>query len=187
MLRTVLMAFFSMAVGYIVLVFLIDGVLQDSFPTLIIHLLMKSGMDRAEADRFYGTVFMQNKGLFMALGFIVLFLIFFYLAMSKVTSYLNSIGAEIENILSDSEAPVTLEPELRPISEKLNTLKMTLKRREYEAMESEQRKNDLVVFLAHDLKTPLTSIIAYLTMLDEQPELPEEDREKVITYTGKIS
>lgn len=71
---------------------------------------MKFGMDRAEANRFYGTVFMQNKGLFMALGFIVLFLIFFYLAMSKVTSYLNNIGAEIENILSDSEAPVTLEP-----------------------------------------------------------------------------
>ena len=59
--------------------------------------------------------------------------------------------------MSDSDAPVTLVPELRPISEKLNTLKMTLKRREYEAMESEQRKNDLVVFLAHDLKTPLTS------------------------------
>ena len=30
MLRTVLMAFFSLAVGYIILVVLIDGVLQDS-------------------------------------------------------------------------------------------------------------------------------------------------------------
>lgn len=57
---------------------------------------------------------------------------------------------------------------------------MTLKRREYEAVESEQRKNDLVVFLAHDLKTPLTSIIAYLTMLDEQPGLSEEDKKKYI-------
>ena len=47
-------------------------------------------------------------------------------------------------------------------------------------MESEQRKNDLVVFLAHDLKTPLTSIIAYLTMLDEQPGLSEEDKKKYI-------
>ncbi len=95
--------------------------------------------------------------------------------------------AEIETILSDSEAPVTLEPELRPISEKLNTLKMTLKRREYEAVESEQRKNDLVVFLAHDLKTPLTSIIAYLTMLDEQPGLSEEEQEEIHPYfPGKI-
>lgn len=159
MLRTVLMAFFSLAVGYIILVVLIDGVLQDSFPAMIISLLMKFGMSQTEADRVYGTVFMQNKGLFVAVGFIILFLIFFYLAMSKVTRYLNSIGTEIETILSNSEAPVTLEPELRPISEKLNTLKMTLKRREYEAVESEQRKNDLVVFLAHDLKTPLTSSI----------------------------
>lgn len=180
MLRTVLMAFFSLAVGYIILVVLIDGVFQDSFPAMIISLLMKFGMSQTEADRVYGTVLMQNKGLFVAVGFIILFLIFFYLAMSKVTRYLNSIGTEIETILSNSEAPVTLEPELRPISEKLNTLKMTLKRREYEAVESEQRKNDLVVFLAHDLKTPLTSIIAYLTMLDEQPGLSEEDKKKYI-------
>ena len=165
MLRTVLMAIFSLAVGYIILVVLIDGVLQDSFPAMIISLLMKFGMSQTEADRVYGTVFMQNKGLFVAVGFIILFLIFFYLAMSKVTRYLNSIGTEIETILSNSEAPVTLEPELRPISEKLNTLKMTLKRREYEAVESEQRKNDLVV---------------YLTMLDEQPGLSEEDKKKYI-------
>ena len=68
MLRTVLMAFFSLAVGYIILVVLIDGVLQDSFPAMIISLLMKFGMSQTEADRVYGTVFMQNKGLFVAVG-----------------------------------------------------------------------------------------------------------------------
>ena len=46
MLRTVLMAFFSLAVGYIILVVLIDGVLQDSFPAMIISLLMKFGMSQ---------------------------------------------------------------------------------------------------------------------------------------------
>ena len=54
MLRTVLMAFFSLAVGYIILVVLIDGVLQDSFPAMIISLLMKFGMSQTEADRVYG-------------------------------------------------------------------------------------------------------------------------------------
>ena len=33
------------------------------------------------------------------------------------------------------------------------------------AKEAEQRKNDLIVYLAHDLKTPLTSVIGYLTLL----------------------
>lgn len=178
MLRTILMAGFSLAVGYGILILLVDGIFQDSFPAAMKELLMKFGMSYQKADEWYGIIFMDNKELIVALGFIVLFLIFFYMAMSKITRYLNDIGEEIENILSDSEAPVTLVPELKPLSEKLNTLKMTLKRREYEAVESEQRKNDLVVFLAHDLKTPLTSIIAYLTMLDEQPNMPVEDRQK---------
>ena len=123
---------------------------------------------------------MEHKDLFLVAGFMMLFLIFFYVAISKVTHYLDHIGEEIDNILSDSDAPVTLEPELRPIAEKLNTLKMTLKRKDNAAMESEQRKNDLVVYLAHDLKTPLTSTIAYLTMLDEQPEMQPEERAKYI-------
>ena len=178
MLRTILVTLLALAVGFGILKLLIDGIFQPKFPELIISLLMKFHLTYEEANQLYGQIFMDNKDLFLAMGFIILFLIFFYAAISKVTHYLDEIGEEIDNILSDSEAPVTLVPELRPISEKLNTLKMTLKRREYAAIESEQRKNDLVVYLAHDLKTPLTSIIAYLTMLDEQPDMPEEERAK---------
>ena len=42
------------------------------------------------------------------------------------------------------------------------------------AAQSEQRKNDLVVYLAHDLKTPLTSIIGYADMLNSL-KLSEEE------------
>ena len=178
MLRTILVTLLALAVGFGILKLLIDGVFQPKFPELIISVLMRFHLSYEEANQLYGQIFMDNKDMFLAMGFIILFLIFFYAAISKVTHYLDEIGEEIDNILSDSEAPVTLVPELRPISEKLNTLKMTLKRREYAAIESEQRKNDLVVYLAHDLKTPLTSIIAYLTMLDEQPDMPEEERAK---------
>ena len=34
------------------------------------------------------------------------------------------------------------------------------------------------IFLAHDLKTPLTSVVAYLSMLDSHPEMPTEERAK---------
>ena len=57
-------------------------------------------------------------------------------------------------------------------------------------MESEQRKNDLVVYLAHDLKTPLTSIIGYLSLLNDEKEISEELREKYNVATavsGKIA
>ncbi|MBR2079644.1 MAG: HAMP domain-containing histidine kinase, partial [Clostridia bacterium] len=45
----------------------------------------------------------------------------------------------------------------------------------------ESKKNDLVMYLAHDLKTPLTSVIGYLTLLEECPELTQSQRAK---FTG---
>ena len=49
------------------------------------------------------------------------------------------------------------------------------------AVQAESKKNDLVMYLAHDLKTPLTSVIGYLSLLDECPELPTAQKAK---YTG---
>ena len=43
------------------------------------------------------------------------------------------------------------------------------------------RRSDLVTYLAHDLKTPLTSVIGYLSLLDEVPDMPPEQRAR---YTG---
>lgn len=46
--------------------------------------------------------------------------------------------------------------------------------------EAEQQKNDLVVYLAHDLKTPLTSVIGYLTLLRDERQISEELRQKYL-------
>lgn len=46
------------------------------------------------------------------------------------------------------------------------------------AKEAEQRKNDLVTYLAHDLKTPITSVIGYLTLLRDEPQISEEIRSR---------
>lgn len=178
MLRTLLAVLLTIGIGWILVELVVDGLLQKTIPELVIRFLMYFDMSYEEADLLYGRIFMAHKDLFLAIGFMLLFLVFFYVAISKITHYLDDIGAEVDNILKDSEAPVTLEPELRPLAEKLTMLKMTLRRRERAATESEMKKNDLVVFLAHDLKTPLTSVIAYLTMLNEQKDMPEEERAK---------
>ena len=46
-----------------------------------------------------------------------------------------------------------------------------------------QRKSDLITYLAHDLKTPLASVIAYLNLMDESPELPSPQRAKYVGIT----
>ena len=89
----------------------------------------------------------------------------------------------VEQVLSKQEGPVVLPPELAETSAALNAIKLENERSERAAGAAEQRKNELVVYLAHDIKTPLTSIVGYLTLLDESPDLPVETRARYAHIT----
>ena len=93
---------------------------------------------------------------------------------------LNAVSMALKAVIRGAEQPVMLPDELQLLEDDLAHLKEELVRREQEAALSEKKKNELVAYLAHDLKTPLTSVLAYLSMLDTQPEMPEEER---IKYT----
>ena len=108
-------------------------------------------------------------------------LVAFYLALGSFTRRLNQIGAGLHQVAEESSVPVKLPRELAPLQAELSALQTTLQLRERQAKEAEARKNDLLVFLAHDLKTPLTSVIGYLTLLRDDPVLSAEQRAK---YTG---
>jgi len=164
--------------GYFILDIFVDGIFQNAFYEFFLELLAYFNLEREEAMNIYRAIFMDNKNLFVVLGFVVILLFFMNVAISSLTRYLDEIGVGIENILSDSTEPIDLTSALGPIEIKLNTIKNTLKRQQYEAEESEQKKNDLVVYLAHDLKTPLTSVIAYLSVLDERVDMEAEERRK---------
>lgn len=170
----------SLVVGKVIVTLILDGLFQGKLSNLIIGILMKMNLSQAEADVIYQNVFRANRDVFQWIGFMLLFLVGYYAVLSKTANYLKNIGDGIDNVLANSKQPIELETELEPIAEKLNTMKMTLARKERMAQESEQRKNDLVVYLAHDLKTPLTSVIAYLSMLDEKPDMLPEERKKYI-------
>lgn len=59
---------------------------------------------------------------------------------------------------------------------------------EQKARDEAHRKDDLVTYLAHDLRTPLASVIGYLSLLDDAPDLPEEQRKKFVGITlGKAN
>ena len=100
--------------------------------------------------------------------------------MSRFTTYLRQVETGIQMILNESNDKIDLPDTLEPLEDKLNGIKENLKEQRRNIEETEQRKNDIIVYLAHDLKTPLTSIIAYLSLLNEAPDMPEEQREKYI-------
>ncbi len=180
LLQTLLVFVVTILVGGGVLYFVVNRVASGSFAEWFVDVLMSFGLAEERAISLYWSLIGNNKLFFLIVGFVLLFALFFYVSLSQMTRYLDQVGDGIENIVSDSDEPIHLVTELKPLEIRLNEIKATLRRQEIEAEEEEQKKNDLVVFLAHDLKTPLTSIVAYLTMLDGYPEMEEEERQKYV-------
>jgi len=178
LLQTMLVVLFTALVGYLFKNLVIDGIYNHKFADGFVHFFMWFHMPEQQAIDLYWKVIGNNKIYFMGAGFLLLFSFFFYFVLSRITQYLKEINQGIENILSDFNEPVRFKPALQPLEDSLNEIKMTIRRQEQEAIESEKKKNDLVVFLAHDLKTPLTSIVAYLSILETKPDMPEEERKK---------
>lgn len=178
LLQTVLVTALTVLVGGFILKYIVDGIYNDSISKFFLNIIMKFGVDEQTAIDMYWRFLGDNKDLFIIVGFLLLFALFFNIALSKMTKYLDQVGDGIENIVSDSAEPIHLITELKPLEIRMNEIKATLKRQELQTEEGEKKKNDLVLFLAHDLKTPLTSIVAYLTMLDSHPDMEKEEREK---------
>ena len=146
---------------------------EKLFTNLIMGIFTSTNMDAVTANEWYGRIFMDHKDFFLILGFIILFLIFYNLLIKRMLHYLSSVEAAIDAIQREDDE----------LENKLMALRATLKRKEMETAISEQKKNDLVVYLAHDLKTPLTSVVAYLTMLDQRKTIADEERQKYIHVT----
>lgn len=94
-----------------------------------------------------------------------------------------AIDRQLSGLLEDGEAPIQLPKELSSTEQKLRELKVAMETRLLHAQMAEQQKNDLVMYLAHDIRTPLTSVIGYLSLLDEAKDMPEAQREKYTHIT----
>lgn len=120
----------------------------------------------------------ENRGLIMTLVWGLGVFLISVLYVFKMSRLLRIATCSIEE---EEPFQEKCPEELADYSTKLKEFKYNLKVNEQARLAAEQQKNDLIVYLAHDLKTPLTSVIGYLTLLTEAPELPPEQRAK---YTG---
>lgn len=104
-----------------------------------------------------------------------------YYFIARPLRYLDEIIAASEKLASPTTAPILLPDAMKYVQDELNQVREQALHNARMAKEAEQRKNDLIVYLAHDLKTPLTSVIGYLTLLRDEPEISPALRAK---YTG---
>lgn len=133
-----------------------------------------------DATRIYQHLIPNNMETIIGLTILVLMLLLFDMLLHSYMKYFDQVVTGVDRLADLAEEEIILDPELDFAAKKLNEVRRTLIRQEQEARKAEQEKNDLVVYLAHDIRTPLTSVLGYLGLLDEHTDLPEKQRCKYI-------
>ncbi len=85
----------------------------------------------------------------------------------------------LKQSLEPEELP-ELDYEYTEIQNELEKIKLANQKNQEALLQETQRTKDLVTFLAHDLRTPLASVIGYLNLLIDSPEITIETRAKYL-------
>lgn len=113
---------------------------------------------------------------------VALFIVYFLFLTRKFVNYIREIAKGINEISLgnfDNRIIINNEDEFAFISDKLNKMTSDIKRIMENERRSENAKNELITSVAHDLRTPLTSIIGYLDLVSTK-QLPEDVRKRYI-------
>nr|WP_238357698.1 vancomycin resistance histidine kinase VanS [Cohnella zeiphila] len=138
---------------------------------------------RPDAMKIYQYSIRNHMEILIYVAIAVSILILCRVMLSRFAKYFDEINTGIDILIQNEDKPIELSAEMEFMERKLSTLKRTLEKREQDAKLAEQRKNDVVMYLAHDIKTPLTSVIGYLSLLDEAPDMPVEQKAKYVHIT----
>lgn len=139
----------------------------------------------------------MRYALCYAISFIVFVEIFFKL-IDFTIEYIRKLRRSIQQVTSGNygvQCEVEYDDELGSLAANINVLSTTLLAKEKESEKlkekeraaldiernAERQKNELITNVAHDLRTPLTTIVGYLELIKDDTALSKEDVHK---YSG---
>lgn len=121
--------------------------------------------------------------LIYVLAGIAIFSAIFLALEEKSMRYISRISVAVQNISEgdlNTAVEVTGDDEFSVMAENLNKMVEDIRRLMDKEREAERTKNELITNVAHDLRTPLTSIIGYLELLSGKVDVPEDVKKKYI-------
>lgn len=132
-------------------------------------------------DNIYELVFERAYFIFIIFGTtLIIVLSLLYKLLNKIFSYVFAVSESADKLFDKNVEYINLPPEMVEVEKKLNHFKTEAIKNERLARENEQKKDELIVYLAHDIKTSLTSMIGYLSLLSEIKDMPQEQRNRYI-------
>ena len=179
--RTVGLCLTAVLIFFLVYRFFVRGKFADFMVSFFQSSLR---MDYDAALNFYQQAFRNYEKLFCFIFIAAVFLFLLHIYLGWFSRYFTEIDRQMGRLLGeDTEekaGEISLSPELIAIERKMNQLKYRMEKQKSDMLLSEKRKNDLIMYLAHDLKTPLASVIGYLNLLRDEGEISGELREKYL-------
>lgn len=128
-----------------------------------------------------GEAFLFSRSYLVGLAAYLCIFIFSCFLYSGITlSLFNKTYKSLNTLTNEQTEFISFPKNYSEIEIKLRDIRLDVLGSKQAAAEAESKKNDLVMYLAHDLKTPLTSVIGYLTLLDECPELSTAQKAKYV-------
>ena len=122
----------------------------------------------------------QNKTVLFISSFFSIIIIVAFVIIRKSNNNIIKIMTSMDQILKEPEKEIKLSDDLLILENRLNKIRIDLITNKNKAQEETQKKNDLIMYMAHDLKTPLTSVIGYLTLLSEEKDISKSLQEKYL-------
>lgn len=123
---------------------------------------------------FYSITDLRTLIIPILIIWVIGILVLLYRLLKKVFGYIDEVGKATEDLVNKDVEYIELPDELEEIQKRMNHLKRESEKNEKLAKENEEKKDELIVYLAHDIKTPLTSMIGYLSILDEIDDMPKK-------------
>ncbi len=111
---------------------------------------------------------------------LLLFILYFLLLTRKVTSDLSDIADGISSMTRESgvdSLPVERQDEIGEIARSVNQMTGEMSRLMESEREALQSNKEMIACLAHDLRTPLTSLSGYLNLLMDTDKYDAEQRQ----------
>lgn len=177
-------------ISCLALIWFIDDWQNGSFKEWLFHTFqIRIDPETGLLTSYYGVwsdfkqFFIQLFLVTMILFIIVCWLVAYFYAKYREKKQEQLISSYIHSIMKEDGDTVTLPQRYAGLETKLVKIKSDIQRNRHLIETEMQRKNDLITYLAHDLKTPLASVIGYLSLLEEVTDLSEEQRIKYTSIT----
>ena len=162
-------------------VFILQSLARGFAGNFIVNVLQGFfNISYSSAMEFYQRVVRNNVEYIQFGAIIVFFLVLLRFLLSRFSMYFMEVSDGLDTLTGIKTGEIALSPEMSAMERKIKLIKQTLETREQETLSAERRKNDMVMYLAHDIKTPLTTVIGYLSLLDEAPDMPPDQKVKYV-------